>query len=65
MHVAFLGGAPESVTASMGIATMPLHAATSEALLAAADAALYRAKRDGRNRIMAAMSALGRTGTDG
>jgi diguanylate cyclase (GGDEF)-like protein len=58
-------GVLDTVTASIGVATMPLHAVTSEGLLAAADAALYRAKREGRNRVIAAPSLLGRTGTDG
>jgi diguanylate cyclase (GGDEF)-like protein/putative nucleotidyltransferase with HDIG domain len=46
---AFAGG-PGSFTASFGIATFPLHGQSSEALLRAADQALYAAKRLGRNR---------------
>jgi diguanylate cyclase (GGDEF)-like protein/putative nucleotidyltransferase with HDIG domain len=38
------------LTASFGIATFPLHGQSSEALLRAADQALYAAKRLGRNR---------------
>jgi diguanylate cyclase (GGDEF)-like protein/putative nucleotidyltransferase with HDIG domain len=38
------------LTSSFGIATFPLHGQSSEALLRAADQALYAAKRLGRNR---------------
>ena len=41
---------PISVTASFGVAEFPTYA-TPEALLAAADAALYQAKRAGKNRV--------------
>jgi diguanylate cyclase (GGDEF)-like protein/putative nucleotidyltransferase with HDIG domain len=40
----------DGLTVSFGIATFPLHGASSEALLRAADQALYAAKRLGRNR---------------
>lgn len=40
-----------SVTASLGVAQIPDHATTPAALIAAADAALYEAKRAGRNRV--------------
>jgi diguanylate cyclase (GGDEF)-like protein len=42
------------VTLSMGVATFPLHGATGEAVLRAADDALYRAKRNGRNQVIVA-----------
>jgi len=42
------------VTASVGAATMPESAATAQELIAAADAALYEAKRAGKNRVVAA-----------
>jgi diguanylate cyclase len=42
------------VTASLGLATFPEAARTAEPLLAAADAALYRAKNTGRNRVLTA-----------
>jgi diguanylate cyclase (GGDEF)-like protein len=38
------------LTISGGVATCPLHAATPSGLIAAADAALYRAKQGGRDR---------------
>ena len=43
------------VTASVGVAVMPDHADEAEALVAAADAALYAAKRGGRNRAALAL----------
>jgi diguanylate cyclase (GGDEF)-like protein len=46
-----VGAAPNvvAVTASAGVATYPSHAADSESLVRAADAALYAAKRAGRD----------------
>ena len=41
-----------ALSASIGVATFPEHGATAEALLASADRALYRAKAEGRNRVM-------------
>jgi diguanylate cyclase (GGDEF)-like protein len=46
--------APETtvnLTASIGIATFPDHGDSEQTLLSAADAALYEAKRAGRNRV--------------
>ena len=42
------------LTVSIGVATCPEHATTREALLDAADKAMYRAKSDGRNRVCSA-----------
>jgi diguanylate cyclase (GGDEF)-like protein/PAS domain S-box-containing protein len=42
------------VTASFGVACFPAHGATGDAIVRAADAALYDAKRGGRNRVAVA-----------
>lgn len=42
------------VTVSIGVASFGAHGRTSEELLRSADAALYRAKREGRDRVMVA-----------
>ena len=44
-----------SVTMSIGIAALPEHGNAAKALLEAADAALYRAKREGRDRVVLAV----------
>jgi diguanylate cyclase (GGDEF)-like protein len=48
MHVPGLTG---RVTASFGVASIPEHARDGDALLRAADRALYSAKNSGRNRV--------------
>jgi diguanylate cyclase (GGDEF)-like protein len=48
------GGASPSVTASVGVASFPAHGTTAEMVIRSADEALYRAKREGRNRIACA-----------
>lgn len=42
------------VTVSLGVAAFPTHGSTSEAIMKAADAALYRAKAEGRDRVVVA-----------
>ncbi|HEV2323184.1 MAG TPA: diguanylate cyclase [Terracidiphilus sp.] len=42
------------ITASVGVAALPQHGTSPKALLEAADAALYRAKREGRDRVAVA-----------
>lgn len=77
MEVAIPNGAPlNHITASIGVAAMPLHVARGDALVAAADTALYQAKGQGRNRVVLsdrrailpapapAEMPLGLTGTD-
>jgi diguanylate cyclase (GGDEF)-like protein len=43
-----------AVTVSLGVAVFPEHGSTTEAIMKAADAALYRAKTEGRDRVVAA-----------
>jgi diguanylate cyclase (GGDEF)-like protein len=47
-------GEPRLVTISMGVATMPDHAADIEQLVVAADHAMYASKEGGRNRVSVA-----------
>ncbi len=49
-----LDGATLSITTSVGVALFPANADTAPALYASADAALYAAKRAGRNRVCCA-----------
>lgn len=42
------------ITASFGVATFPLHAASRDSLVVTADRALYKAKNTGRNRVCTA-----------
>jgi diguanylate cyclase (GGDEF)-like protein/PAS domain S-box-containing protein len=42
------------ITASIGVAALPEHGTSPKALIEAADAALYRAKREGRDRVVIA-----------
>ena len=52
--VQYDGQTLEAVTLSLGVAGFPAQGSTIDAVLRAADAALYRAKRDGRDRIVVA-----------
>jgi diguanylate cyclase (GGDEF)-like protein/PAS domain S-box-containing protein len=46
-------------TVSLGVATFPVHGATPDELTRCADLALYRAKREGRDRVVAHTPAAG------
>jgi diguanylate cyclase (GGDEF)-like protein len=59
-----VGGAAATVTLSAGISSFPDHGDTQEALLKAADRAVYEAKAAGRNRVRAALSAESRAALD-
>jgi diguanylate cyclase (GGDEF)-like protein len=48
-------GLPAKITASVGVASFPLHAASPDALVDAADRAVYRAKESGKNRVAMAV----------
>jgi diguanylate cyclase (GGDEF)-like protein len=51
--------APTRVTISVGVASFPVHGDASEPLVASADAALYEAKRGGRDRVVIAPNVEG------
>ncbi|MCM8770040.1 MAG: sensor domain-containing diguanylate cyclase, partial [Candidatus Omnitrophica bacterium] len=54
LRVHYQGQLLGSITLSMGIAIYPQHASTADDLLRLADAALYQAKKQGRDRVMVA-----------
>jgi len=54
IHSQFEGRALEAVTLSLGVAVFPDHGSTSTGILRAVDAALYRAKHEGRGRVVVA-----------
>jgi len=59
------GSAEVGVTVSIGYAVFPEHASTSNTLIEAADQALYRSKKSGRNRVSAAERPGAPTGAGG
>jgi diguanylate cyclase (GGDEF)-like protein/PAS domain S-box-containing protein len=54
LNIQFEGQTLEAITLSLGVAAFPENGSSSEAILKAVDAALYRAKREGRGRVIAA-----------
>lgn len=53
-HLQFEGQSLAAVTLSLGVGVFPEHGSTSTTILRAVDAALYRAKGEGRNRVVVA-----------
>jgi diguanylate cyclase (GGDEF)-like protein len=58
---AAFGPGDHKVTVSIGVASYPEHGETAEAVIASADAGLYRAKRSGRNEVVLASGGDART----
>ncbi|MGZ4789434.1 MAG: GGDEF domain-containing protein, partial [Terriglobales bacterium] len=54
MTVIHQGRSLGMVTVSIGVAEIPVHGTSPKDLIDAADAALYRAKQEGRDRVMVA-----------
>jgi diguanylate cyclase (GGDEF)-like protein len=56
LEVEYLGRSLGTITVSVGVAVFPEHGSSMDEVIRAADAALYRAKQEGRNRVVAAES---------
>ncbi|WP_295436981.1 diguanylate cyclase [uncultured Thiodictyon sp.] len=57
LQVSFEGDTLAAITLSLGVAVFPAHGETAQAVLRAADAALYQAKENGRDRVELAVGA--------
>jgi diguanylate cyclase (GGDEF)-like protein len=55
LHISFQDQILEAVTLSIGVAVFPANGSTGDAILKAADAALYQAKDAGRDRVILAV----------
>ena len=53
-HITREDGTQVMQTVSLGVANYPTHAGTAAALVEAADQAMYRAKRAGKNQVVVA-----------
>jgi diguanylate cyclase (GGDEF)-like protein len=58
LHLEHLGQSLGGITISLGVAVYPQHGEDPEALLRAADKALYQAKHAGRDRVVAAETSM-------
>jgi diguanylate cyclase (GGDEF)-like protein len=58
LQVQYEGHSLQRVTLSLGVAMFPQHGSTREAIFGAVDAALYRAKHEGRDRVIVADQAV-------
>jgi len=54
LQLHYRGEVLRRITLSIGVAGFPMHGNTAAALISAADGALYRAKREGRDRVLVA-----------
>jgi diguanylate cyclase (GGDEF)-like protein/PAS domain S-box-containing protein len=54
LQLEYLGQSLGAITISLGVAAFPEHGSTGEEIILAADAALYHAKKKGRNRVVVA-----------
>jgi diguanylate cyclase (GGDEF)-like protein len=54
LQIDYGGQRLEAITVSLGVAVFPDHGATGEAILKSADNAMYRAKAEGRDRVVVA-----------
>jgi diguanylate cyclase (GGDEF)-like protein/PAS domain S-box-containing protein len=57
VHVHYAGRSLEGITLSLGVAVYPQHGRSRDDVLRSADAALYRAKQEGRDRVVVAEKA--------
>jgi diguanylate cyclase (GGDEF)-like protein len=56
LRIQYGGGVLENFTLSLGVALFPMHGTAGRAILHAADAALYEAKHQGRDRVVVALN---------
>ncbi|MBF0343142.1 MAG: diguanylate cyclase [Nitrospirae bacterium] len=61
MHVMYKQQSLGIITLSIGVAVLPVHGTDTETVLQSADNALYRAKREGRDRVCVAEDAGGQS----